>query len=375
MTQAPSSTTLHRSPQHFEVLDGLRGVAAIAVVIFHFMEIAIPDYKDNFIAHAYLAVDFFFCLSGFVIAYAYDGRLPQIGALSFFKLRLIRLHPLVVVTSILGLVVFMLDPYSDLWVKYADKMWLMFIASCFMVPFPAVQERYFNLFHLNPPTWSLFWEYVANIFYAWVLVKLSKKWLWVLTVIATGALFYEAQLSGNLSIGWGGDNIHGGGIRVAFSFLAGVLVYRSGWIIKSRLGFAGLGLLLMAVFLIPFRESYNKIMDPVVIVLVLPLLVALGAGAMAGSRALGICRFWGKISYPLYMVHYPFIWVFFSYVQMAKPTLSQMVWITAIGTLLLIALAYVVFVFVDVPLRRFLSGRFVKARLAEKPVTVEQRIP
>lgn len=250
MTQTSSTTTLHRTPQHFEVLDGLRGVAAIAVVIFHFMEIAIPDYKDNFIAHAYLAVDFFFCLSGFVIAYAYDGRLPQIGALSFFKLRLIRLQPLVVVTSVLGLVVFMLDPYSDLWVKYADKMWLMFIASCFMVPFPVVQERYFNLFHLNPPTWSLFWEYIANIFYAWVLVKLSKKWLWVLIVIATGAC-----------------------------------------------------------------------------------------------------------------------------VQKAKPTLSQMMWITAIGTLLLIALAYVLFVFVDVPLRRFLSGRFVKARLLEKPVTVEQRAP
>ena len=45
---------------HFEILDGLRGVAAIAVVIFHFMEIAISDYENNFIAHAYLAVDFFF---------------------------------------------------------------------------------------------------------------------------------------------------------------------------------------------------------------------------------------------------------------------------------------------------------------------------
>ena len=85
--------------QHYEILDGLRGIAAVSVVVFHFMEIAVPDYSDSFIAHAYLAVDFFFCLSGFVIAYAYDSRLRQIGVGMFFKLRLIRLHPLVIVGS------------------------------------------------------------------------------------------------------------------------------------------------------------------------------------------------------------------------------------------------------------------------------------
>jgi len=79
MIQHPASTSLPTTRQHFEILDGLRGVAAIAVVIFHFMEITIPDPKNNFIAHAYLAVDFFFCLSGFVIAYAYDDRLSKIG--------------------------------------------------------------------------------------------------------------------------------------------------------------------------------------------------------------------------------------------------------------------------------------------------------
>ena len=97
---------------HFEILDGLRGVAAIAVVIFHFMEIVVPDYEKNFIAHAYLAVDFFFCLSGFVIAYAYDDKMATIGIGSFLKRRLVRLHPLVIIGSVLGLLTFLFDPAS-----------------------------------------------------------------------------------------------------------------------------------------------------------------------------------------------------------------------------------------------------------------------
>src|SRR6187399_1623154 len=91
------------SKQHFEILDGLRGVAALAIVIFHFMEWVFPDASKNFIGHGFLAVDFFFCLSGFVIGYAYDDRIGKMGVGEFFKSRLIRLHPLVVLGSVLGL--------------------------------------------------------------------------------------------------------------------------------------------------------------------------------------------------------------------------------------------------------------------------------
>jgi len=73
------NTDILRPKQHFEILDGLRGVAALAVVVFHFMEIVIPDYSKNFIAHGFLAVDFFFCLSGFVIGYAYDNRIENMA--------------------------------------------------------------------------------------------------------------------------------------------------------------------------------------------------------------------------------------------------------------------------------------------------------
>jgi peptidoglycan/LPS O-acetylase OafA/YrhL len=353
------TANLLQTKQHFEILDGLRGVAAVAVVIFHFMEIAVPDYHDSFIAHAYLSVDFFFCLSGFVIAYAYDARLKTIGTWSFIKLRLIRLHPLVIIGSIIGLVAFVFDPFSNLWLKYSAQLLPLFGSSCLMVPYPLVHERYFNLFHLNPPSWSLFWEYIANIFYALVLVRLKNKVLWVLVITGAVALFYEAHLSTFLGVGWGGDNVRGGGIRVFFSFLAGVLVYRSNWIIRSRLGFLAMAALLAIVFLVPFSDKGNPVIDPSIAVFYFPLLIALGAGATLRERFRKLCRFSGELSYPLYMVHYPFIWLFMSYVEKAKPSLGQMTNIMIIGTLFLILLAYGILRFIDEPVRQFLKGKLV----------------
>ncbi|OQP40779.1 acyltransferase [Niastella yeongjuensis] len=352
----PLPSTLINKP-HFEILDGLRGVAAIAVVIFHFMEIAITDPENNFIAHAYLAVDFFFCLSGFVIAYAYDDKMDNMGIATFLKRRLIRLHPLVITGSVLGLLTFLFDPISDLHQTYANKIWLLFICSCFMIPFPIVKERYLNLFHLNPPTWSLFWEYIANIFYAIILVRLPRKILLVLTVLAAGALVYESYQSTHLSVGWGGDNITGGGIRVSFSFLAGMLIYRFRWIIQSKLGFVSLGVLLLPAFLFPFSNTYSWLADPLIVILYFPLLIMLGAGATTHKTTQAICRFSGKISYPLYMVHYPFIWIFFSYVEKYKPALPEMIGIMIIGTALLLLFAFVVLKYVDEPVRKWLSGR------------------
>src|ERR1700759_3427100 len=100
-----------KTKQHFEILDGLRGIAALAIVMFHFMEWVYTDYSRNFIGHGFLAVDFFFCLSGFVIAYAYDDRITKMGMVEFFKSRLIRLHPLVIFGSVLGLLAFLFDPF------------------------------------------------------------------------------------------------------------------------------------------------------------------------------------------------------------------------------------------------------------------------
>lgn len=348
VTQAPLQTK-----NHFEILDGLRGVAALSVLIFHFMEIAVPDFPNNFIAHAYLAVDFFFCLSGFVIAYAYDGKLNNIGIGNFMKLRLIRLHPLVIITSIIGLLAFIFDPFSDLATKYSDKLPLLFLASCLMIPYPLVTERYSNFFHLNAPMWSLFWEYIANIAYALILVRLGKNMLRVVTVIAAALIIYESNKSGHLSVGWGLDNFWGGAVRVFYSFSAGMLIYRSKWIIKSRLGFGALSVLLIFAFIMPFRESTNHIVDTLLVLIYFPLIVALGAGAVLNPSVAKICRWSGELSYPLYMVHYPFMWWYFSWTQKYKPSMPEMVTVMIAGIAIMIALAYAVHKYLDFPIRRY----------------------
>jgi peptidoglycan/LPS O-acetylase OafA/YrhL len=357
MSLVKPDPTLLKTKQHFEILDGLRGIAAVAVVVFHFMEFAVPDYHKNFIARGYLAVDFFFCLSGFVIAYAYDNRIRGIGVIKFLKLRLIRLHPLVIIGSVLGLLTFLFDPFSNLHARYSlGEIILLFLSSSLLVPYPIVSERYLNLFHLNPPTWSLFWEYIANIFYVLILFKLRNKTLKFLLMIAAFALCLESYRSGYLGVGWGGDNIVGGGIRVFYSFLAGMLVYRSNWMIKSKLGFIFISGLLLIVFFIPFSDKINWIADPVIVLLYFPFLIALGAGARLRSPFKNICKFSGEISYPLYMTHYPFLWIFLSYVEEKKTTMSQMEIIIPIAVVLLIGLAYFTMIFLDIPFRKYLKN-------------------
>ena len=201
-----------QSKAHYDVLDGLRGVAAICVVIFHYMEWVYPDYTKSFIGHGFLAVDFFFCLSGFVIAYAYDSRLLQMGARSFFIARLIRLHPLVIAGSVIGLIGLWVDPFShDINNYSAGRLALIFLCSALLIPFPVMKDRAFNLFGLNAPSWSLFWEYIANILYAFILIRLSKKWIWILLVPAAMGIVWVSYRAGNLLGGWNGATFVDGG--------------------------------------------------------------------------------------------------------------------------------------------------------------------
>ncbi len=349
---------LLKTRPHFEILNGLRGLAAIAVVVFHFMEIIFPDFSDNFISHGYLAVDFFFCLSGFVIAYAYDSRIAGMGLKTFFKIRLIRLQPLVVIGSVLGLLAFLFDPYTNLYAIYGfTDTALLFVTSALMIPYPVVSERFFNLFNLNAPSWTLFWEYVANIVYATILFKATKKVLGSLVLIAAAVLFYIAWQYGNLLGGWNDATFLHGLARISFSFTMGMLIFRSGWIIKNKLGLIGMSALLMLVFLMPHFEHWNRIVEPILVVFYLPLLVSLGAGASLSSKHHKINTLSGDISYPLYMVHYPFMWIFLSYFTVEKPSHTQLWWIVPICVVLLIGFAYLVTKFLDVPIRRYFTDK------------------
>ncbi len=343
--------------KHFVILDGLRGIAALAIVIFHFMEWIFPDVSKNFIGHGFLAVDFFYCLSGFVIAYAYDDRIQKAGFTEFFKARLIRLHPLVILGSVLGLLAFFLDPYTSEAAAYgAAKLALLFLASLLLIPAPVMEERGFNLFGFNAPSWSLFWEYIANIFYALILCKINRPILIILLILAAGTLSVVAYRAGNLLGGWAGDNFWDGGARVFYSFLAGILVFRYNLVISNKLGFAFLAMLLILAFIMP-STKWNWLAELLVALIYFPFLVALGAGSAISKRLTKPCEFSGNISYPLYMTHYWAIWIFGHYYTSVKPSMGHVTLVVIGGAVFLIFLAYLTMRFFDVPVRRYLSQK------------------
>jgi len=341
---------------HFIVLDGLRGVAAVGVVIFHFMEMVIWPYSKLWIGHGFLAVDFFFCLSGFVMGYAYDDRIGSMGLGSFLKARLIRLHPLVVLGSVLGLLAFYANPFGITPGYGPGKMALIFLASLLLIPYGAMKERGHNLFSLNAPSWSLFWEYVANLVFGIALYRVRRGALVALTVAGAVLLCWVGHRAGNLPGGWSSRNFWDGGVRVAFSFMAGLLVYRMGWRPRTRLGFAALSVLLVLALVMPYARG-GWVREVIVIVVYFPLLVALGAGATVSPRVQRLCRLSGDLSYPLYMTHYSIIWIWGDYAEKHKLATGGLALPVACGTLIMVASAYVVMVTYDNPVRAYLRTK------------------
>lgn len=186
------------SKPHYALLDGLRGVAALLVVWYHVFEgyqFAGNKPVIDFINHGYLAVDFFFMLSGFVIGYAYDDRWGKsLTTSKFFRRRLIRLHPMVMMGALIGAISFLLTG-MERWDSSHSTLLLTLIAlicSWLMIPalpgMPREVRGNGEMFPLNGPCWSLFFEYIGNILYAFIIRRLSTRTLAWLTALLCGTL-------------------------------------------------------------------------------------------------------------------------------------------------------------------------------------------
>ena len=196
---------------HYHLLDGLRGVAALVVICYHIGEDFATNSLTHYFNHGYLAVDFFFMLSGFVIGYAYDDRRNTMGVMAFLKRRVIRLHPMVVICALFGGLMFYGQATEYLKVSDVPVALLAFatLLNMFLVPaWSGVEVRGFGeIFPLNGPTWSLFFEYIANVLYVLAIRKLSTRWLALLVFAMAGALFGYAVTngSGTLWLGASGE--------------------------------------------------------------------------------------------------------------------------------------------------------------------------
>ena len=229
-----SSASYADTKPHYALLDGLRGAAALMVVWYHVFEgfaFAQGTGIETF-NHGHIGVDFFFMLSGFVISYAYDDRWQAPGQkrltlTDFFKRRLIRLHPMIIIGAIIGLITFMIQGGVKWDGTETPVLWVMVALLMGMLLLPAYPGAGYDvrgngeMYSLNGPSWSLFFEYLGNIMYALFIRRLSNKALACLVAV-TGALwawFAIGNVSGYdmLGIGWTLDRANFFGILLFFS--------------------------------------------------------------------------------------------------------------------------------------------------------------
>jgi peptidoglycan/LPS O-acetylase OafA/YrhL len=385
VTSTTPSAGFADTKRHYPILDGLRGVAALMVVAFHLCEAHAPNRFGQIINHGYMAVDFFFLLSGFVIGYAYDDRWREAGGSmtkwEFFKRRLIRLHPMIIVAMVVGAVMFYTQQ-GVVFPKIAETpLWLMLVVMVIgmtVVPVRgALEIRGWGEIHpLNGPAWSLFYEYVANILYALVVRKFSKVLLGACVFVFGCALVHYCVTgpTGDVIGGWSltPEQVRIGLTRLLYPFFAGLLLSRVVRVGRVQHAFLLSSLIVIIALALPrFGGEHtlwmNGLYESLVIVFVFPFVVWLGAsGTVHSAAGVRVCTFLGDISFPIYITHYPFIYSYTAWVVGHKIPLAQALPVMAATWLFCIGLAWVCLRFYDVPVRQWLTARFM--RRVAKPV-------
>ncbi len=364
--------------QRYEILDGLRGVAALLVIWYHVFEAFATSPVDQRFNHGYLAVDFFFVLSGFVIGHAYDSRWQRgMTAGRFIVRRIIRQQPMDIIGVLLGVVSFIIQG-CERWDGTAvstPAVIASFLFGLFMLPalpgtMPEVRGNG-EMFPLNGPSWSLFFEYIGSIGYALWLHRLSRRSLWIFTVLSGVALavWTLSDMSGSYHTGFGWSmadyGFVGGLLRLSFSFSAGLLMARGFKPMRvGACGFAVCSALIVAMLAMPYittdgsKSIANACYDLICTLLIFPAVVYIGASTPNGSGVSDrVCRFLGSISYPVYIIHYPMMYLFYAYVWSEGLTFAQTWPVAAAICLGAIILARLFLKYYDEPLRACLSKK------------------
>ncbi len=378
------------SKPRYEILDGLRGVAAMLVVVYHLLETYFHSAPNQPVNHGYLAVDFFFVLSGFVIGYAYDDRWNRMSTWDFFKRRLIRLHPIVIFGTLLGAALFYFGDCRA-FPLVADSQWymvlLVMLVAFTMIPIPASMDirGWAETNPLNGTAWSLQWEYLANVLYALFIRRLPKAALVVcvalfavmtlilcLNIDVTGWLEFRQYASYTVIGGWSlmPDQLQIGLTRLLYPFFCGLLISRSGKLIKVKGGFWWCSLMIVVLLCMPWMGMdvagdgrwTNGLYEAVCILILFPLIVMIGAGSSVnGGKSAAINKFLGEISYPIYITHFPLICLQMSWADKHQDAaLGTHVFVAVSIFLLSIFVAYASLKLYDIPVREWLRKKLFK---------------
>jgi peptidoglycan/LPS O-acetylase OafA/YrhL len=384
--QAIASVYFADTKPHYELLDGLRGVAALLVVIYHIFEgLAFAEATDGVgsglittLNHGHIAVDFFFILSGFVISYAYDDRWGKMSLGGFFKRRLIRLHPMLVMGAVIGAIAFFAVGCERWDGSITPTSWVMIALLLTMCMVPAVPGVPYEvrgngeMFPLNGPGWSLFFEYIGNICYALFMRRMSTKVLAFFTLLLglVHAWFFIGDISqyDMIGVGWTIDTVNfwGGFIRMLFPFSMGMLLARTFKPRKVKGAFWICTMALIILFAVPYIPSdngisLNSLYEFVCIACIFPALVWLGACGSASGMTSKANTFLGELSYPLYIVHYPIMYIFYAWLIKNDIYTLKACWPVALLVVASsIALAYACLKLYDIPVRNWLTDKWLK---------------
>ena len=379
-----SSTVFADTKPHYHLLDGLRGVAALMVIWYHVFEgyaFAGGTTIDTF-NHGYLAVDFFFILSGSVIGYAYDDRWGKNFTMKdFIKRRLIRLHPMVIMGAVVGAITFYIQGSVQWDGTHIGISMVMLSLLCTIFFTPAMPGVGYEvrgngeMFPLNGPCWSLFFEYIGNILYALFIRRLSNKALTIVVVLLGVALasfaIFNVSGYGSIGVGWtlDGVNFIGGLLRMLFPFSMGMLLSRNFKPMKLRGAFWICTLVMIALFAVPYLEGTesictNGIYEASCIIIAFPILLWIGAsGTTTDKKSTQICKFLGDISYPIYVIHYPFMYLFYAWLIKNQLFTLGETWQVALCVYAWnILFAYLCLKLYDEPVRKYLAKRFLNKK-------------
>ncbi|RAK60765.1 hypothetical protein DJ021_13585 [Phenylobacterium hankyongense] len=330
--------------KRYETLDGLRGVAALAVLWLHITEVLHVEPRP---VSAHLGVDFFFCLSGFVIAHAYEDRLKTVLSFGgFMRERAIRLMPLAALGAVLGglVVLARVVIYHD-----APALGVLGATALNMALLPTSALSVTNnfTFPTDPPLWSLSFEVAINVAFGLLVLRLTTPRLAAVVIGAVALTIWTAARNGGLDVGWAWPHLADGFARVLFPFAMGVLLRRLPvW--RNHLALA-LPVVLAALLLAPNLGAMGQ---AAVVILAVPVIVYVGAGA-APSRADGVARWLGLMSYPIYVIHHPLLRVIQRGAEMVH--IRNPAVLVAAGFIVPLIAAYLLNRFYDVPVRAWLA--------------------
>jgi peptidoglycan/LPS O-acetylase OafA/YrhL len=342
----------------FSFLDGMRGLAALFVVMRH----SEAFWGEKFF-RSYLAVDLFFVLSGFVIASAYDEKI-RMGAMSlwaFVKVRLIRLYPVYFLSIVLSAAALLVLGDARL-VDRTDVVPLILLTALFV---PARLPGATSLFSLNFVYWSLFYELVANFSYAVVRPWLSNVILHASVLLLGMTLTVGAHVNGSIDMGIACSltSIAAGCVRGMFGVFMGLLLYRCRdrtlGHLAQRISPWGALLLMTLTLASPSAGRFNVAVDLLVVTLLFPLCVLVASYGVT-KRMDGFLGTLGVASYPIYVLHVPagrLLPVEFADSVLGGVPISGIVLMTV-----LVLLSVWIEKYCDLPVRRWLMGKAFRRR-------------